>query len=155
MFFDRNVVVLGAGLSGLGFAREISSSKIYEAKTHPGGHAFSTEVEGVFFDEGAHISHTKNQRFVDLITKETDYALMSRCNVGNFDRGKWLGYPVQNHLVALPMGQRLKILKELIGAQFGRRGQSCKNYHEWCLDQYGETLTTAYYKRYTEKYWRR
>ena len=45
------VIILGAGLAGLGCARTLEGARIYEAAKHPGGHAFSHAVDGVFFDD--------------------------------------------------------------------------------------------------------
>ena len=58
------VIILGAGLSGLGCARILTGSRIFEAEEHPGGHAYSHAIDSVSFDEGAHISHTKNAAFL-------------------------------------------------------------------------------------------
>ena len=63
----ENVIILGGGLSGLGCALTLPDSTIYEASDHPGGHGYSHKLNGFAFDEGAHICHSKDQGWLDLI----------------------------------------------------------------------------------------
>ena len=65
-----NTIILGAGLTGLGAARELPGSVVYEAKDHPGGHVYSHHQGGLHFDEGAHICHAKDPEWVELLKKK-------------------------------------------------------------------------------------
>ena len=54
-------ILIGFGLSGLGFVENFKGSiKILEKNYKPGGHSKSINFKNYYFDEGAHISHTKN-----------------------------------------------------------------------------------------------
>lgn len=150
-----NVVVLGAGLSGLGLARSFPGVRIFEAQSHPGGRAYSYPVDGVYFDQGAHISHTKKADFLELIYKQAgDVHQIEPSIVSNFWHQLWLTYPVQNHLNELPLDKRITALTDLIMAHINREHEQNANYAEWCLSQYGQYLTQHFYRVFTEKYWR-
>ena len=66
------IIVLGSGLSVLGFLEKnkINNFKVFDKNAYFGGHSYSHNINGQFFDEGAHISHSKNKDFIDLILKK-------------------------------------------------------------------------------------
>ena len=66
----KNNILIGTGLSALGFMEKMKSKHfiVYDKNNYVGGHAYSHVVHGHFFDEGAHISHTKNKFFLDIGT---------------------------------------------------------------------------------------
>ena len=151
------VTIIGAGLSGLACARAIGNeAEIYEASSHVGGHAFSHKQDGFAFDEGAHICHSKDPWFLEQISA-SDQSLneIQSCSVRSYWQGAWHRYPVQNHLHELPMEARAQALNDFILAQQKNHElPQAKNYHEWCMLQYGEFLTKNFYEVYTKKYWR-
>lgn len=148
-------IILGGGLCGLGCAKHLPDSVIYEAKPHRGGHVFSHEQGGVFFDEGAHICHAKDEDWLKLLYDNAgDVVKMNQSKVSNYWHGRWVTYPVQNHLRDLPEDLRIRALSEIVAAQMTVGDADPKNYDEWCRAQYGESLTEKFYKEYTEKYWR-
>ncbi len=150
-----NVVILGAGLSGLGCGLNLPGARIYEAKHHPGGHAYSHTLKNHHFDEGAHICHTQNSEFLNLITKQAgDICEINQSIVSNRWGDKWLTYPVQNHLRQLPLETRIPALTDLVIAQIDSQDSQSLNYRDWCLRQYGQTLTETFYEVFTKKYWR-
>lgn len=149
-----SVVVLGAGLAGAGCASKLPGSRVFEAKPYMGGHAYSHEWKGYFFDEGAHICHSKDDAFLNSIgiPKRNDIHQIAS-QTGNSDRGRWLSYPVQNNLYQLPVDERVAALSGFVRAQIDKKDAPA-NYDAWCRAQYGDYLADTYYKRYTEKYWR-
>ncbi|MDX2344375.1 MAG: FAD-dependent oxidoreductase [Acidimicrobiia bacterium] len=153
---EIETAVLGAGLAGLGFAIELPGVRIFEAKQHPGGHAYSHQAGGVFFDEGAHISHTKDSTFRDLIhqTAGAVHTGLAR-SVRNRWHGVWTGYPVQNHLRDLPEEARISALIDLVVAHTDATEVKAPTYRDWCTQQYGDYLTDNFYEEFTTKYWRR
>ncbi|NQU41814.1 FAD-dependent oxidoreductase [bacterium] len=152
---DNQVVVLGAGLAGLGFARAWPGTLVFEAKPHPGGRAWSIDIEGVFFDQGTHISHSRNDSFNDMIRQAAGKVVETeKAQVSNFWKGSWLPYPVQNHLHALPLEDRVQALADLIQARINHSDVEPPDYGAWCRGQYGEFLADRFYRVFTEKYWR-
>jgi protoporphyrinogen oxidase len=148
------VIVLGAGLAGLGCARQLPGARVFEAAAHPGGHAYSHPMGGVHFDQGAHISHSKDEEFVRLTGQAAgEVCAISPSVVRNHWAGGWIGYPVQNHLADLPLDDRVRGLTDLVAAHASPRGEP-SDYREWCVAQYGEHLTRTFYDAFTAKYWR-
>ncbi len=150
-----NTIILGAGLAGLGCARALPGARVFEAAPHPGGHAYSHEVDGVFFDQGAHICHAKDPDWLKLLYEcagEVEQIGASR--ISNHWNGHWVGYPVQNNLSELPHEARVEALKGFVQALSSRSTAEPANYLEWCRTQYGDYLTDQFYRLYTDKYWR-
>ena len=148
-----NVVVLGAGLAGLGFARHWPGCRVFEADGEPGGHARSHEFGGAWFDRGAHICHSQDEVWLKLVGAATPLHEMAKSTVLNHKAGRWFAYPVQNHLFDLPQAEREAALADFLAAQEKYRGREPKNYEEWCRFQYGDYLLENFYRLYTAKYW--
>jgi protoporphyrinogen oxidase len=149
------VVILGAGLAGLGCALRLPGGRVFEARAHPGGHAYSHELGGVHFDEGAHICHSKDDDFLRLVCAAAgDVLEVAPSVVRNVWQGRWLTYPVQNHLHELPQEARVQALTDLVCAHAGGAGQEPADYRAWCRAQYGAFLAENFYERFTAKYWR-
>jgi protoporphyrinogen oxidase len=150
---ERNVIVLGGGLAGLGFARHFPGCRVFEAEAAPGGHARSHEFAGAWFDQGAHICHSQDKGWLELVCAHVPIHEMTKSTVLNHKAGHWFAYPVQNHLFDLPPTEREAALNAFLAAQEKFRGQVPKNYEEWCRFQYGDFLVENFYRLYTEKYW--
>ncbi len=148
-------IILGAGLSGLGAARHLPGSVVYEAKDHPGGHVYSHLQGGIHYDEGAHICHAKDDAWKrELFANAGEVVHMTQSQVSNWWHGRWVTYPVQNHLRDLPTDLRIRALTEIVAAQMKTPERPPAHYEEWCRNQYGDFLTERFYKEYTDKYWR-
>ena len=150
---DCSVIVLGAGLAGLGFARHWPGCRVFEADGEPGGHARSHEFGGAWFDRGAHICHSQDDAWLKLVGAATPLHEMAQSTVLNHKAGRWFAYPVQNHLFDLPQAEREAALADFLAAQEQYRGREPKNYEEWCRFQYGDFLLENFYRLYTAKYW--
>lgn len=150
---ERNIIVLGAGLAGLGFARHWPGCRVFEAEAMPGGHARSHEFAGAWFDRGAHICHSRDKAWLELVTAGVPLHEMTKSTVLNHKAGQWFAYPVQNHLADLPPEQRDAALADFLAAQEQYRGREPRNYKEWCRFQYGDFLLENFYRLYTAKYW--
>ena len=149
----EGVLVLGAGLAGLGCARALPGARVFEAQAHPGGHAWSHACDGAWFDEGAHISHSSDGEFVGMITRGLEVHEIAASRVRNHWHGAWITYPVQNHLHELPPEARTRALADFVEAQ-AQGAVTPADYGQWCLAQYGRYLTEQFYREYTDKYWR-
>ena len=113
----QDVLWLGAGLSGLGFARELPGTRLFEARSTPGGHCAGHELEGVSFDEGAHICHSKDEQWLaSVYANAKDVVKIPQSRVSNYWHGTWATYPVQNHLHDLPLEQKTRALIDLMFA---------------------------------------
>jgi protoporphyrinogen oxidase len=145
----EGVLVLGAGLAGLGCARALPGARVFEAQSHPGGQAWSHAHGGAWFDEGAHISHSRDAEFVRMITRGLEVHEIAASRVRNHWHGAWITYPVQNHLHELPAAARTRALADFVEAQ-AQGGATPADYEQWCLAQYGRYLTEHFYREYTD-----
>ena len=146
-------MVLGGGLAGLGFARHCPGCRVFEAEAVSGGHAQSHEFAGAWFDRGAHICHSQDKGWLERVRARVPLHEMSKSVVLNHKNERWFAYPVQNHLADLLPADRDAALKSFLEAQEQFRGQTPKNYEEWCRFQYGDFLLENFYRLYTAKYW--
>ena len=151
---NQEVVILGAGLAGLGCALDLPGCRVFEARGYPGGHAYSHPGAGIHFDQGAHICHSKDQELVaQMVAAAGAVQDHAACRVGNVWRGQWLTYPVQNHLHELQVEHRMAALTDLVMAH-ANAAPPAENYSGWCKAQYGEFLARHFYEVFTAKYWR-
>ncbi|NOX21540.1 MAG: NAD(P)-binding protein [Actinobacteria bacterium] len=156
MSVDEGVVILGAGLAGLGAALSLDGARVYEAENHPGGHAYSRPLGEFHFDQGAHIVHSKADWFLRTVQENCkDIHVLSGSSVKNVWNGSFIGYPVQNHLADLPLDMRTAALSALVRANVDSVGSEPENYEEWVRSSYGSVLADEFYAVFTKKYWRR
>ena len=102
-------IVLGSGMAGLGAAHWLQQEGIpfvmFDMNDHPGGHTSSyRDSHGFVFDEGPHISFTKDERVKALLAGfiEGDFVTFE-AKVNNYWGGHWLKHPAQCNLHGLPV----------------------------------------------------
>tara|TARA_B100000989_G_scaffold293009_1_gene269778 strand:+ start:11051 stop:12340 length:1290 start_codon:yes stop_codon:yes gene_type:complete len=149
-------ILIGSGIASLGFLENIDKSQnfqVYDRNEYVGGHAYSFKIDDMYFDEGAHISHSNNKNFLKYIDAYNENKFrFFKSKVCNFYENRKLGYPIQLNLKDLKFNEKIKFLKESFTKT--KKLEECKNYHEWLLNSYGKFLTENYYNLYTKKYWR-
>ena len=149
-------ILIGTGLSSLGFLENINKEKnfvTYDKNPYFGGHAYSFKIDNFYYDEGAHISHSKNKEFLEYIDAfNSEKFIRLKCKVFNFYKNKKIGYPIQFNLKDLTLSEKFQYLVGHLLLK--KKLKDCKNYYEWLIVTYGKFLTEKYYKMYTKKYWR-
>src|SRR5471030_3245370 len=105
-------VVLGGGVSGLGFAKRVSengkSVLVLEKETIVGGLSRSIEYKGFYLDFCAHRFHTKNQKLLTEILTLPGLTMEKHIKKSrNYMFGKYIKYPfeVQDLLRAMPLSK--------------------------------------------------
>lgn len=145
----KDTIVLGGGLSGIGYLFNNKKAFLIEKNNKLFGHARSKKFENFFFDQGAHICHSRDKKWRELI----DFNNLNKfdsSDVSSLKGGKWIGYPIQNNLKDIEEKEiALKEIKDCLNVS-----PRLDNYENWCLDVYGAHLTEEYYKKFTKKYWR-
>ncbi|SFR08774.1 protoporphyrinogen/coproporphyrinogen oxidase [Desulfoscipio geothermicus] len=154
----RGVVTLGAGIAGLSFSYHFNhATDIYEKKQTWGGRCRSHTVEGFTFDEGIHISFTRDDHVRRLFAESVagrygEFAPL----VLNYFQSHWVRHPVESNLKGLPAELVVQCLLDFIRAeQAGGQpaGEGGQNYHDWLVARFGRALTRHFYGAYTRKYW--
>lgn len=151
--------ILGAGLSGLSVADHLSKKgitfKLYEGKSHGGGHIYSEVVDGFVWDEGPHVSFTKHDYVRSYFEANVNNAFLEYApKPANYYKQNWIPHPAQANLYAIPEQLRNQCISDVISVRetFPSNFEP-KNYQEWIDYAFGETFADVFAKTYTKKYW--
>ena len=147
--------ILGGGLAGLAAAQRAEqlghAANLYEKNNYLGGHAYSHTIDGFTFDEGPHVSFTKDpviqKLFEDAVQgeySEHDFTLL------NDWKGHHIKHPVQCHLYGLPDELVSRCVNEMKASD---PTDESITYAEWCHNAFGPTFSQEFIFKYTQKYW--
>jgi protoporphyrinogen oxidase len=150
------VAVLGAGMAGLAAAqrcRQLGATvDVYERQRYVGGHAHSQTIDGFTFDEGPHVSFTKNSAIKELFAAAVGGRYREfASSVTNYWRGHWVKHPAQVNLFGLPVDLVARCLVDFI--QVVADDGPIRTYQDWLYRQFGKTFSEEFPFRYTRKYW--
>jgi protoporphyrinogen oxidase len=156
----NTVTVLGGGISGISVGYYVGPENclIYEADSHYGGHVYSEEDGGCMWDDGPHVSYTKNEYiqelFADLVDEKFEEV---QAEVVNYYKGHWVDHPAQSNLYQIPEPLRSACLDSFIDARVTRAAemQPPTNYEEWIHQAFGRVFADTFPAAYTRKYWTR
>jgi protoporphyrinogen oxidase len=152
------VVILGAGLTGLSAAIELTLRalpyRIFERLKAPGGHAVTLEENGFRFDRTGHLLHLKSDalrpRVLDWIGP--DHLQVQRRSV-IWSNGVYTRYPFQANTFGLPPQVAYECLQGFITAHFARPESEPKNFEEFCLTHFGEGISRHFMIPYNARLW--
>jgi len=151
-----NVVVLGSGMAGYGAAYRLHADGVtpvmYDKNAYLGGHTASSRDGGFIFDQGPHISFTKDKRIQDLLADSVGqmYETM-QVKLNNYWRGYWPQHPVQLHMHGLPDDVIVKVISDFVEASQTPE-RPIRNYADWLLESFGQTFAQLFPMQYTRKY---
>lgn len=150
------VLILCAGLSGLSCSYHLGHEKcvIVEACAKPYGHISSAIREGFTWDQGPHVSFTKNDYARKLFSESVDkkyeeYTVRTQ----NYFQGHWIEHPAQTHFYPIPEPLRSKCLKNFHSARKNPPPVAPANNAEWLDYAFGKTFAKTFSTAYTRKYW--
>lgn len=152
----EKVSILGTGMAGFGAAYALECQGVpavcYDKTPYYGGHTFTIARDGFHFDEGGHISFTKDDRIRHLLAANVqgDYQ-EPRLQIDNYWHGHRITHPVQCNLNALPTELTVRILTDFIAAS-ARPPQASGNYEDWLRSTYGDTFAETFPMVYGRKY---
>jgi protoporphyrinogen oxidase len=149
-------VILGAGMAGLGAAHRFRSSGvepvIYDRNSFPGGHAATFRHGDFVFDDGPHISFTKDERIQKLFAESVGgrYEVL-QTRVNNYWRGYWIKHPAQCNLHGLPEDLVIGVIRDFVEAE-SPPAEQIGDYAEWLVAAFGRTFAETFPMRYGRKY---
>lgn len=149
------IVIIGSGMSAAGACFHLRqhgrTARVYDRNAFPWGHTATHKYEpGYLFDEGPHVSFTKDERIQQIFADSVGGEFDSRPYVlNNYWKGYWATHPVQNHLKGLPPELITTIITEIAQQD---EGIEIRNYADWLVASYGPTFATNFPMVYTEKY---
>jgi protoporphyrinogen oxidase len=124
----------------------------FDMSREPGGHTSShRDQHGFVFDEGPHISFTKDERIKSLLAEAVggDYVSFPT-RVNNYWQGHWVKHPAQCNLHGLPPQLVARIIEDMFDAR--AKDSTPANYEEWLVASYGATFAEQFPVRYGRKY---
>jgi protoporphyrinogen oxidase len=151
------LAVLGSGMAAFGaahrFHEEGLRAVMYDQHAYYGGHTASHAYEGGWvFDEGPHISYTKEERIRQLFEESVDgeyEAINARVN--NYFQGHWIKHPAQVNLYGLPVDLVTLIIKDFVEARYADEGP-IETYADWLVASFGRTFAETFPMRYGLKF---
>ena len=144
-------------MAGYGAAYFLNSQGIqadlYEKDSYIGGHtATFTFDTGFSFDDGPHISFTKDTRVQEILAESIDGQYETiQAGVNNYYKGYWIKHPAQCNLHGLPEDLVVKCIIDFIENPKVEQ-KDIHNYEDWLLATFGETFARTFPCEYTKKY---
>ncbi len=153
----RDYVIIGSGMAGFGAVTYLNSIGIkplvYEQRNYYGGHTASHTFPGGWtFDEGPHISFTKDKRIEKFLAKCVNGEFNEYpARVSNYWHGQWIKHPAQVHLHGLNPDLISNIISEIATLPSGSF-ENISTYEDWLFASFGETFSRNFPMKYTKKY---
>jgi protoporphyrinogen oxidase len=149
--------VLGTGMAGFGAWHRLRAEPhdvvLYDKNPYFGGHTNSYVFPpGFTFDEGPHVSFTKDERVRAILAEavDDDYEEV-QYELTNYWRGYWAPHPVQCNLHGLPTDIVTRVISDFV--EQGREPEpEIRNYEDWLVAAYGRAFADEFPAAYTRKY---
>ena len=151
------IAILGTGMAAFGAASRLAEAGrpfiCYDKNPYHGGHtATFADPSGFVFDDGPHISFTRDPRLQRFLADQVDDQYESvRVQINNYWRGHWITHPAQVNLYGLPTDLVVRIIGDFIEAR-GRDERDVKHYADWLETAYGSTFAETFPMVYGRKY---
>lgn len=145
-------LIIGAGVSGLGFANFINSDDylILEKETKPGGYCKTIYKEGFVWDYGGHFFHFANdevKEFFNSKIKEDDIVYKEK-NAKIYYNDRYIDYPFQKNIHQLPKNEFIDCLYDLFNKE---EKVKYNGFEDMLYGKFGISITNKFLKPYNEK----
>jgi protoporphyrinogen oxidase len=162
----QQVIIIGAGFSGLSLAWRLSSRginvMIIEADEMLGGLAGTLREDGYSMDVGPHSFFTEDDNIREAVLDLFGNTLPAQPRqVKFYYEGKYLDYPLTAYNVLVQMGigsgirTALSFLKSRVFSRSHRSiGEQDETVEDWAINSFGEHLYRTFFKPYTEQFWK-
>ncbi len=150
------IAILGSGMAGLGAANHLRENRragvVFDKKSWPGGHTMSHRRDGFVFDEGPHVSFTRDERLRRMFEEAVGGELLKvDAYIDNYWQGHWVRHPVITNMRGLPVETTVACIRDYVEAKKITEPR-IGNYEDWLVASYGRTYADTFPMRYTEKY---
>lgn len=154
----KNVIILGAGLTGLAAANTLESNAIvFEKTARPGGLVKSENYNGYWFDHVLHLLHFKNmtalENKIKTLLGDAMHPLFPEAWVETKEGTS--RYPLQMHLSGLNPEAIVKVLSDLAATTFDQTQTPAKNFEEMLRKSFGNYFCELFMLPYNRKVWKR
>ncbi|KAL7754250.1 hypothetical protein RI367_000231 [Sorochytrium milnesiophthora] len=158
------ILIIGAGPTGLGAAKRLHQQQhkswmLIDSAAEAGGLA-STDVtpEGFLYDVGGHVIFSHYTYFDNVLDqalpKPDDWFTHERVSYVRL-HDRWVPYPFQNNISALPKEDQVLCLRGMIDAHLQAQLTKAKpkNFDEWIVRMMGEGIAQLFMRPYNFKVW--
>src|SRR5262245_17035456 len=148
--------ILGSGMAALGAATTLAAEGIastcFDKNAYYGGHTASfAHANGFVFDDGPHVSFTRNPRIQSMLAANVDDEFeVVNARINNYWHGYWLLHPAQCNLYGLFAELITQIVCDFVDAQPTER--PIRHYAEWLEVAFGVTFARTFPMVYGLKY---
>ena len=154
------ILIIGAGLSGLSCSYHLGHKNCILLEKHykPYGHIGTDHRSGFVWDQGPHVSFTKNEYVRRLFAESVENKFDEyEVAVGNYYKGHWIDHPAQSSFHQIPEPLRTQCLDSFLkNRRYSiKEGLEPSNYMEWLEIAFGPTFAKNFPAIYTNKYWTR
>ena len=145
-------LVVGAGISGLGFANFIKSDDylIVEKEKEAGGYCRTIYEKDYIWDYAGHFFHFANQdikKFFNEKISQKDIIISEKVTKIYY-KGKYIDYPFQKNIHQLPKNEFINCLYDLFNKE---EKEQYNNFEEMLYGKFGKSITEKFLKPYNEK----
>lgn len=163
---DRDVIVLGAGVSGLSLAWRLAgqglSVAVLESDATVGGLAKTHRENGCAIDLGAHSFFSDDPEILRIVFDLLGGPLAAQQRrVKLLFEGRFVDYPLTTHAVLVQMGlaSGVACLASFLAAKALYRPPTVahpddQTVEEWAIANFGWRLYRTFFKPYTEQFWK-
>lgn len=155
---ENEVVIIGAGITGLSAASKLGSrARIFEKSSEIGGLVRSHQpLKGYWFDHVLHLLHIRDEE-VEHFVQDILGERLKRCfPVAWVQTDKGLcRFPIQLNLGGLDKRSAIESVRDMFQDGFNANNKKkSDDYKQYLLDLFGETLCNIFYFPYNSKQWR-
>lgn len=150
------IAILGSGMGALGadyrFRQNGLRGVLYDQASSPGGHTTTHIYPGGWaFDEGPHVSFTKDKRIQGLLADAVSGEFLTlSAKVDNYWKGHRFRHPAICNLNGLPHQLVVDCIRDFVDAMHAPE-QSIENYEQWLIASYGRTFAETFPMEYAKK----
>lgn len=154
----KETLILGAGIAGIAAADHALKKglqvKLFDKNSYLGGHTYSHNHQGFIFDEGPHISFTKNVQVQEIFAKSVQNQFVEqKARISNIWNSSWIKHPAQCNLSDLPKDIKLSCVIDFIESFYKQKNSEYSDYAAWCIESFGKSFSENFLFRYSDKYW--
>ncbi len=145
-------LIIGAGVSGLGFANFINSDDylILEKETKPGGYCKTVYKDDFVWDYAGHFFHFANNRvkaFFNSKIREDDIVYKEK-NAKIYYNDRYIDYPFQKNIHQLPKNEFIDCLYDLFNK---KEKEKYIGFEDMLYGKFGKSITNKFLIPYNEK----
>lgn len=151
------VAVLGSGMAAMGAAHALrdggAAPVCLDGAELAGGHTKTFDAGGGFlFDDGPHLSFTKDERVAALLADAVDGRYLTvEAVIDNVWQGHRVRHPVQMNLHGLPPELVVRVLADFV-EETHAPPREVRHYADWLVASYGRTFAETFPMVYGRKY---